>query len=72
MNKVLRVADYLEHIAQAIERIDRYTEDMDETAFLASELVQDAVIRNIEIIGEASNNIIRTSPVFASKHDDIP
>ena len=29
-------------------------EIMDEVAFLNSELVQDAVIRNIEIIGEAS------------------
>lgn len=54
MNKALRVPDYLGHIIQAIERIDRYTVGMDEVAFLNSELVQDAVIRNIEIIGEAS------------------
>jgi uncharacterized protein with HEPN domain len=72
MNKALRVADYLGHIINAIERIDRYTEDMDELAFLGSELVQDAVIRNIEIIGEAANNILRVAPEFASKHDNIP
>ncbi|GAB1386927.1 DUF86 domain-containing protein [Melaminivora sp.] len=72
MTKVLRVPDYLEHILNAIERIDRYTKDMEEVAFLSSELVQDAVIRNIEIIGEASNNIQRVNPAFAAQHDDIP
>ncbi|MBN6742194.1 DUF86 domain-containing protein [Acidithiobacillus sp. MC6.1] len=45
---------------------------MDEVAFLSSELVQDAVTRNIEIIGEASNNILRVNPAFATQHDDIP
>lgn len=72
MTKALRVPDYLGHILKAIERIDRYTEDMDEVAFLNSELVQDAVIRNIEIIGEASNNIQRVAPEFAAQHDDVP
>lgn len=72
MTKALRVPDYLGHILKAIERIDRYTADMDEVAFLNSELVQDAVIRNIEIIGEASNNIQCVDPEFAAQHDDIP
>jgi uncharacterized protein with HEPN domain len=45
---------------------------MDELAFLSSKLVQDAVIRNIEIIGEASNNIQRVDPVFAAQHAEIP
>lgn len=61
MNKALRVPDYLGHILQAIKRIGRYTEDLDETGFLNSDLVQDAVIRNIEIIGEAANNIQASS-----------
>lgn len=72
MTKTLRVPDYLGHILKAIERIDRYTADMDEVTFLNSELVQDAVIRNIEIVGEASNNIQRVAPEFAAQHDDIP
>jgi uncharacterized protein with HEPN domain len=72
MSKALRVVDYLEHILKAIERIGRYTAGMDDIAFLGSELVQDAVIRNIEIIGEASNNIQRVSPEFAAQHEDIP
>ena len=57
-----RLADYLNHILEAIERIDQYTEDMDEPAFLNSSLVQDAVIRNVEITGEASNNIEKALP----------
>jgi uncharacterized protein with HEPN domain len=71
MNKALRIPDYLEHILKAIERIDRYTVGMDGVGFLGSELVQDAVIRNIEIIGEASNNILRVDPVFAAQHAAI-
>ncbi len=39
MSKALRVTDYLGHMLEAMERIDRYTADMDEAAFLESELV---------------------------------
>lgn len=67
-----RLHDYLGHIAQAIERIQRYTEDLDEPGFLASELTQDAVIRNFEIIGEASRNIERHHADFAAAHPDLP
>jgi uncharacterized protein with HEPN domain len=67
-----RLADYLAHVAEAIERIERYTEDMDEVSFLNSPLVQDAVIRNFEIIGEASNNIEKRYPDFAAAHPDLP
>ena len=52
-----RLTDYLAHILEAIERIEAYVSDMDELAFLRSKLVQDAVISNFEVIGEASNNI---------------
>ena len=72
MSKALRAADYLGHILQAIERIDRYTAEMDEASFLNSELVQDAVLRNIEIVGEAANNILRVAAEFAAAHADIP
>uniref|UniRef100_UPI003F494529 hypothetical protein n=1 Tax=Cupriavidus yeoncheonensis TaxID=1462994 RepID=UPI003F494529 len=39
-----RLGDYLTHIQEAIERIVRYTNDMDGVAFLSNQLVQDAVI----------------------------
>lgn len=72
MTKTIRVPDYLGHILAAIEPIGRYTADMDGTTFLSNELVQDAVIHDIEIIGEASNNIQRADPEFAELHSDIP
>lgn len=67
-----RVPDYLGHILEAIHRVRHYTEDMDEALFLESELVQDAVIRNIEIIGEAARNIERRYPDFSGQHPDVP
>ncbi|MDZ4141876.1 MAG: hypothetical protein CTY38_00705 [Methylotenera sp.] len=67
-----RLQDYLAHIIQAIQRIHHYTEDMDEVGFLENELVQDAVIRNIEIIGEASNNIDKYYQDFAKLHPELP
>ena len=68
----LRLADYLGHIVEAVERIAGYTEDMTEVVFLNDRLVQDAVIRNIEIIGEAARNVQRRYPEFAKQHDDVP
>ncbi|ACB95284.1 HepT-like ribonuclease domain-containing protein [Beijerinckia indica] len=67
-----RLPDYLGHISQAIERIQRYTDQMSEIAFLQSEMAQDAVIRNLEIIGEASRNIASVDPDFVSANPDVP
>lgn len=66
-----RLTEYLQHILQAIQRIERYTADLDETAFLASEEKQDAVIRNIEVLGEAARNIERHHPDYAAQHADV-
>ncbi len=71
-NDSLRVVDYLEHIIDAIRQIAEYTEDIDEAGFLANRLVQDAVIRNIEIIGEAARNVERTALEFVAEHDEVP
>ena len=68
----MRISDYLEHILAAIQRINRYTMGMDEAGFLDHEQVQDAVLRNIEIIGEAARNIERTYPDFAAEHSHVP
>lgn len=71
-NDPLRLGDYLTHILHAIERIIRYTESMDEPTFLLNELVQDAVIRNFEILGEASSNILKAYPDFAKANPELP
>lgn len=74
MNKKskLYILDYLDHILTAIQRISHYTDEMSEATFLKNELVQDAVIRNIEIIGEASRNIERYHPDFTKDHLAVP
>jgi len=67
-----RLPDYLNHILEAIERIEEYVSDLDEIAFLGNKLVQDAVIRNFEVIGEASNNIEKRFPEFLADHPELP
>jgi uncharacterized protein with HEPN domain len=67
-----RLADNLEHIASAVDRIGRYTESLDEAGFPASDLVQDAVVRNLQVIGEACRNIEREQPEFAAAHPALP
>lgn len=68
----LRLRDYLDHIIEAAARIRDFTEDMTELAFLESKLVQDGVIRNIEVIGEAARNVQRRFPQFAATHPEVP
>jgi uncharacterized protein with HEPN domain len=48
---------YLEHIKECIERILSYTQGIDESNFLQNKLLQDAAIRNFEIIGEATKKL---------------
>ena len=69
---ILRIPDYLGHIVEAIERIHRYIEDVSEIDFLDDEKTQDAVVRNFEIIGEASHNIELYHTAFASDHPEVP
>jgi len=68
----LRTPDYLEHTLEAIRRITRYTHGMDEATFMQDERTQDAVIRNIEIIGEAASNIHQTDARFVEQHPEVP
>jgi uncharacterized protein with HEPN domain len=48
---------YIEHILDCIRKIKEFTNGLSLKDFSVNELVQDAVIRNIEIIGEASKKI---------------
>lgn len=70
--KSLRIRDYLSHMLEAIERIERYTSGKAHDAFIHDDQLQDAVVRNIEIIGEAARNIERHAPAFVAAHDEIP
>jgi uncharacterized protein with HEPN domain len=50
-------------------KISRYTKEFSKKKFLETSLVQDAVIRQFEIIGEATKKL---SPEFREEHDHIP
>src|SRR5258708_39934211 len=64
--------DFLNRILEAIERIDRYTIDLTYDRFCESTRDQDAVIRNFEVIGEASHNIEKYFPDFVTAHPELP
>jgi uncharacterized protein with HEPN domain len=70
--KALRTADYLHHILDAIDLIADYTAGMDLAAFAADRKTQDAVIRNLEIVGEACNSIAKHDPAFEALHPEVP
>lgn len=68
----LRIADYLQHILETIDNIRDYTAGMDLAAFMADRKTRDAVVRNLEVIGEACNNIVKHHPGFATTHTAVP
>ncbi len=58
---------YLTHIMECIQKIETYTEKGRE-AFMGDTQIQDAVIRNLEIIGEATKNV---SDDLRKAHPDV-
>ncbi len=70
-SKASRVEEYLDHILAALSRIRRYTTGIDKATFDADTLIQDAVIRNIETIGEAANRILTADPTMAANHPQL-
>lgn len=68
----MRVPEYLQHILDAIDRASSYIVGMDVEAFEQDTRTQDAVIRSIEIIGEAANKARLADPDFAARFADVP
>jgi uncharacterized protein with HEPN domain len=60
---------YLLHILLAARKITRVTARMTENDFFENDVVQDSVIRQISIIGEAARNV---SEGYRELHDSIP
>ncbi len=48
---------YLRHILDAVNQIEKYVQGINFEAFMATNLVQDGVIRQLEVIGEATKNL---------------
>lgn len=63
------VLGHVEDILDAVEKIDRYTADMDYDEFIENEMAVDAVLRNFEVVGEAAKNV----PVSVREDfDEVP
>lgn len=60
---------YLLHILDAVGQIETYLSGITYDDFMASRMHQDAVIRQIEILGEATKNI---SMDIRDQNPDIP
>ena len=60
---------YLEDILQCIKKINMFTSGMDFETFVKDDKTFDAVVRNLEIIGEAMRQL---PDEFKVKHKDIP
>ncbi len=60
---------FLRHILDSIERIQEFTREIDRESFLESTQVQDAVIRRLEILGEAAKSV---PAGFRKKHGEVP
>ena len=59
----------LQHILDAIEAIERYTKDATQQEFVDNSMMFDATLRQLEIIGEASNHL---SEALLQETSDIP
>jgi len=58
---------YVAHILDCISRIERYI-SAGEDRFHADELIQDAILRNLQVLTESSQRI---SPELRAKHPDV-
>lgn len=60
---------FIEHLLDSINKIEKYVQDLSVHEFVDNELIQDAVIRNFEIIGEATKHM---SESFRGKYTEVP
>ena len=69
MTRSRDVRPYLEDIADSIARVRRYTDGLGMDDFLHDDVLQDAVIRRIEIVGEA---VGRLPESLKARYPEIP
>jgi uncharacterized protein with HEPN domain/predicted nucleotidyltransferase len=71
-DKSVRLPGYIEDILKTIGIVEMYLEDLTRASFMGNIMVQDAIIRRIEVIGEAAANIRKNVPAFEHAHPDLP
>lgn len=59
---------FLKHILECIEEIEKYTKKVSRERFLQTTQLQDAVVRRLEIIGEAVKNL---PTAFRDKYSEV-
>lgn len=69
MSNLRRDGDFLSDIQDAIQRILEYTANMKWDEYLRDYKTQDAVVRNLEVVGEATKNL---SNCLKDQHPGIP
>ncbi len=60
---------YLRHISDAIDKIQTYLKGQEYESLCANDMMMDAVVRELQIIGEATNNL---SEDFRRRHSQVP
>jgi uncharacterized protein with HEPN domain len=63
---------FLWDVQAAAQAIHAFTADLDSKAYLGNELVQAAVERKFEVIGEALNQLAKLAPATAGRIPDVP
>ena len=71
-DKALRAEDYVGHMLEAVTNVLAYTKGFDEARLRQTPVVRDAVIRNLEVLGEAARNVIRHAPTVVAANPQIP
>ena len=59
---------YLIHLSESTEKIESYTEGLDFASFMQNTLVQDAVLRNLQVLAESTQCL---SDDFKMRHPEI-
>ena len=73
MSHAERAAQYLEHIANAIDRARRYAGNVKTLEGLQQdEQAQDAIVRTLAIVGEAVARLHKVAPEFIAAHPEVP
>lgn len=68
----LKLADFLDHIAEASQLARDYVAGMSKESFLKDRRTQQAVVLNLMTIGEAAARITTEHKEFAAAHSQIP
>ncbi len=67
-----RLTDYLDHMLQATQQSCTYIENMSKAEFMLDKRTQQAVIFNLQIIGEAASKLLQDYAAFLQQYPDVP